>query len=128
MGKKLHVVKKQREYGVQGYFNWEYGKFMDILSGLGCYVAQEDENYDFFEIPLKDYENAMSILKQWKDNKEISIEEMEPYYGEQVYFDLDSVKTKMDAIKLDLDPLLKIMEDFYEERDKDSNWIQFEAW
>lgn len=128
MGKRLHVVKKQREYGVHEYFNWNYDQFADILSDLGCFVEQNDENSDFFEIPLQEYENAISILKQWKENKEISTDGMETYSGDQVSFDLDSVKENMDDLKLDLDTLLKIMEDFYNECDKASNWIQFEAW
>ena len=129
MGKRLHVVKQQREYGGHEYFNWNYQQFADILSNLGCYVSTDDEFVcDFFEVPLKDYENAMSILKQWKENKEISTDGMETASGDQVCVYLDSVKDLMDLIEIDLDTLLKIMEDFYKERDKSSDWIQFEAW
>lgn len=115
MGKRLHVVKKQEEYGSAEYFNWKYNEFANLLSALGCYVCSIDEhNLERFDVETKEFEKAMEYVKQIKDGKtdfeDIDIEDLN--FGE-----LGGI-----------DNVLEAMEVFYKQRDKETGWMTFVAW
>ena len=142
MGKRVHVVKKQREYGKSEAFNWAFEEFKDLLSSLGCYVCEQDEYSSDFELSCNDYERAMTIftriIEAQKKNKDMDLNDID-------FSDLASPEDTSDWEKFDpdkydfndvidnakslegysMDEILEIMQDFWEERDKNSSWIQF---
>lgn len=138
MGNRVHVVKKQREYGKSCAFNWAYEEFKTLLRDLGCNVCEQDEYSSDFEMEVDDYSRAMKILQRIKDNPD-----MDPNYidfsdfkssddtPEWAAFDPDDYDFNdvlSDIEKLEgysIDDILDIMQTFYDERDKNSGWIQF---
>ncbi len=150
MGKKLHVVKIQREYGSTDAFNWCFDKFRKLLDVLGCNVCADDESSDFWEMTKDEYKRAITILKMMKDvpmdgDYKEQKEKIDQIYNSEKYQELFSndecilsittddieLHDVIDSVKnidIDLDELISIMESFLNEADKKSNWIQFEAW
>lgn len=152
MGKRLHVVSKQRDFGNTEAFNWCFDKFRDLMGDLGCNICSEDEFSDFWEMTKDDYKRAIAILKLMKDVplgkcdyskqremidhiensdefKKLFVEDEESYCtvsAEDV--NLNDVVVSLNDLDIDLDELLGIMESFLKEADKKSDWIQFEAW
>jgi hypothetical protein len=142
MGNRVHVVKKQREYGDSEAFNWAFKEFKDLLSSLGCDVCEQDEYSSDFEMSCEDYERAMTILKRiikaQKKDKDMDLNDID-------FSDLASPEDTPDWEKFDpdnydfndvidnaeklngysLEEILKIMQTFWKERDKKSSWIQF---
>jgi hypothetical protein len=150
MGKRLHVVKRQREYGCTEAFNWCFDKFRKLLDVLGCNVCADDESSDFWEMTKDEYKRAITILKMMKDvpmegDYKEQKEKIDQIYNSEKYQELFSndecilsittddieLHDVIDSVKnidIDLDELISIMESFLNEADKKSNWIQFEAW
>ena len=150
MGKRLHVVKIQREYGCTEAFNWCFDKFRKLLDVLGCNVCADDESSDFWEMTKDEYKRAITILKMMKDvpmdgDYKEQKEKIDQIYNSEKYQELFSndecilsittddieLHDVIDSVKnidIDLDELISIMESFLNEADKKSNWIQFEAW
>ena len=62
MGNRVHVVKKQREYGSTDAFNWAFEEFKYLLTSLGCNVCEQDDYSSDFEMTCDEYERAMTIL------------------------------------------------------------------
>ena len=144
MGNRVHVVKKQREYGNSEAFNWAFEEFKDLLSSLGCNVGEQDEYSSDFEMSCEDYERAMTILKRiikaQKKDKDMDLNDID-------FSDLASPEDTPDWEKFDpdnydfndvidnaeklngysLEEILKIMQTFWKERDKKSSWIQFSS-
>ena len=150
MGKRLHVVKIQREYGSTDAFNWCFDKFRKLLDVLGCNIYSKDEYSDFWEMTKDEYKRAITILKMMKDvpmdgDYKEQKEKIDQIYNSEKYQELFSndecilsittddieLHDVIDSVKnidIDLDELISIMESFLNEADKKSNWIQFEAW
>lgn len=144
MGNRVHVVKKQREYGNSEAFNWAFEEFKDLLSSLGCDVCDTDDYSSDFEMSCEDYERAMTILKRIikakKKDKDMDLNDID-------FSDLASPEDTPDWEKFDpdnhdfndvidnaeklngysLEEILKIMQTFWKERDKKSSWIQFSS-
>ena len=142
MGNRVHVVKKQREYGNSEAFNWAFEEFKDLLISLGCNVCEQDEYSSDFEMSCEDYERAMTILKRiikaQKKDKDMDLNGID-------FSDLASPEDTPDWEKFDpdnydfndvidnaerlngysMEEILKIMQTFWKERDKKSSWIQF---
>ena len=150
MGKRLHVVKRQREYGRTEAFNWCFDKFRDLMDDLGCNVCADDEFSDFWEMTKNDYMRAIAIIKIIKD-KNVPVdgdykdqqEKIDQIYNSEEYqelfdnedcqigyddIDLNDVIGSIKNLDIDLDELIIIMVSFMDEADKKSDWIQFEAW
>jgi hypothetical protein len=142
MGNRVHVVKKQREYGNSEAFNWAFEEFKDLLRDLGCDVCEKDEYSSDFEMSCDDYERGMKILKRIKkalkkdenfDLNKLDFSDLK--YGDDepdwCSFDPDNYDwndVKDDVKKLNdysIDEILEIMQTFWKERDKKSSWIQF---
>ena len=142
MGNRVHVVKKQREYGNSEAFNWAFEEFKDLLSSLGCNVYEQDEYSSDFEMSCDEYKRGMEILKRIKkalkkdenfdlnklDFSDLKSGDDDPDW---CFFDPDNYDfndVKDDLKKLNdysIDEILKIMQTFWKERDKKSSWIQF---
>lgn len=144
MGNRVHVVKKQREYGNSEAFNWAFEEFKELLSSLGCNVCEQDEYSSDFEMSCEDYERAMTIfariIEAHKKDKDMDLNDID-------FSDLASPEDTPDLYKFDpdnydfndviynaeslegysMDDILKIMQTFWEERDKNSSWIQFSS-
>ena len=142
MGNRVHVVKKQIEYGKSGYFNWAVEEFKDLLSSLGCNACALDEYSSDFEMPCDEYERAMTILTRIieakKKDKNMDLNDID-------FSDLASPEDTPDWEKFDpdnydfndvidiaknlqdysMEEILENMKTFWEERDKNSSWIQF---
>ena len=142
MGNRVHVVKKQREYGKSEAFNWAFEEFKDLLSSLGCNVCEQDEYSSDFEMTCEDYERAMNILTRIieakkKDNNmdlndidfsDLASPEDTPEWENFDPDNYDFNEVIDNAKRLEgysMDEILKIMQTFYDERDKTSSWIQF---
>jgi hypothetical protein len=142
MGNRVHVVKKQREYGNSEAFNWAFEEFKDLLRDLGCNVCEQDEYSSDFEMSCDDYERGMEILKRiikaLKKDKEIDLNDIdfsdlksdddEPDWCsfDPDNYDFNDVKDSVDKLNgYSMEEILKIMQTFWKERDKKSSWIQF---
>lgn len=142
MGKRVHVVKKQREYGKSEAFNWAFEEFKNLLSSLGCNVCEQDEYSSDFEMSCEDYERAMTILKRiieaQKKDKDMDLNDID--FSDLASPEDTSEWERFDPANYDfnyvikiaaslngysMEEILKIMQTFWEERDKNSSWIQF---
>ena len=122
MGKRLHVVSKQREYGKSEGFNWKFEEFKDFLEDLGADVCAVEDCTDEFECDEYSYKKILDILKDYKENGMTDkVKEFfnEKYKETKFINDLDNLGG--------LDEVVDIMQRFYDERDKNSEWIQFVA-
>jgi lipid II:glycine glycyltransferase (peptidoglycan interpeptide bridge formation enzyme) len=151
MGKRLHVVKKQREYGSTEAFNWCFDKFRDLIDNLGCNTCSEDEYSDFWELTKEEYKRAINILKLMKDvpfkgNYSEQAKKIDQIIASEKYqklfsanydddcsitaedIDLYDVVKSLNDLDIELNELISIMNGFLKEADKKSDWIQFEAW
>ena len=144
MGNRVHVVKKQREYGSTEAFSWKFEEFKGLLSSLGCNVCEQDEYSSDFEMSCEDYERAMTIfariIEAHKKDKDMDLNDIDfsdlaspedtpewcsfdPYY----YDFNDVIDNAKDIEGYSMNEILKIMQTFWEERDKNSSWIQFSS-
>jgi hypothetical protein len=122
MGKRLHVVSKQREYGKSEGFNWKFEEFKDFLEDLGADVCAVEDCAEEFECDEYSYKEILDMLKDYKENGITDkVKEFfnEKYKETKFINDLDNLGG--------LDELIDIMQRFYDERDKNSEWIQFVA-
>ena len=142
MGNRVHVIKKQREYGASEAFNWAFEEFKDLLTSLGCNVCEEEECSSDFEMSCDEYERAMTILSRIieakKKDKDMDLNDIdfsdltspedtpdwESFNPNEYDFNevIDNVKS---LNGYSMEEILKIMQAFWEERDKNSSWIQF---
>jgi len=134
MGCRVHVIKKQREYGNSEAFNYKIEEFSDLLSELGCEVCAQDDCSDFFEVSCEHYKNAIKVLKLFKKNttEETFEKACEKAFNNKDYTNIGLREDIEDCIETlcveSVDEMIDIMETFYRERDKKSAWIQFEMW
>ena len=118
MGKRIHVIKKQEEYGDFEAFNWKQEEFFNLLSSLDCYLGGTDDySYDRVEIFVPEYEIAINYLKDIRDGK-----------TEFENIDILQVQEALDALNYGIDDVINYMEKFYEERDRSSDYIMFVSW
>ena len=142
MGNRVHVIKKQREYGKSGAFNWAFEEFKGLLTSLGWNVCAEDECSSDFEMSCDDYDRAMTILSRIieakKKDKDMDLNDIDfsdltsPEYTpdwesfDPNEYDFNKVIDNVKSLNgYSMEEILKIMQDFWEERDKKSSWIQF---
>jgi len=127
MGHRVHVVKKVEEYASVEGFNYQQNEFETLLNALGCYVNDDEEgNPDRFETPTGDYEKALASFRAYMNGEEM------PEDSDADDLDVDDAvealtyenETHEEAVKR----ILKLMEDFYESRDKDHDWMIFVSW
>lgn len=115
MGKRVHVVKKQEKYGDSEAFNWKQDEFIDLLESLNCQIDNNED--DRFEVLAEEYECAINYLKDIKAGK-TDFDEIDLLEFNEALEDLD----------YSIDELIEVMEEFYDERDKDSDYIIFVSW
>lgn len=132
MGCRVHVVKKQREYGNSEAFNWKYSEFYSMLSNLGCNVYSPDDmgESNFAEMQVSEYRAALNILESLRDGKEIDDADLTALNMSAEDFNADikdNVMQYIESLGYELKDLCVVMEQFYEQRDQNSDWIQFEA-
>ena len=142
MGNRVHVVKKQREYGSTDAFNWAFEEFKYLLTSLGCNVCEQDDYSSDFEMTCDEYERAMTILKRiidaHKNDKDMDLNDIDfsdlassedtsdwDYFNPDDY-DFNHVIECAEKLEgYSIDEILEIMKIFWEERDKNSSYIQF---
>ena len=124
MGKRVHVVKKQVVYGGTEAFNWKFEEFYQFLNMFTDEITYDDYNMDNYEIPVADYKEALDFVKRYfkadTDKKRSRV-------CRGIILE-DDFKEAFGAMETTPERLLEVMQNFYEERDKHSNWIQFHAW
>lgn len=137
MGCRVHVVSKQREYGDSEAFNYACDKFSELLEKLGCTLSSDTlDRSSFIEVPVSEYKRAIKIMERIIDtdsNKlkdEIDLSELKSDDFDPDTIDLQVIVAYIKELGYYNDPyrLLMVMIDFYNERDMNSNYIQFEAW
>ena len=124
MGKRVHVVKRQPEYGNTEGFNWKYGEFHLFLALLSDNVTGDyfDESW---EMPAEDFKRIIDFVKKFiKTNTDEKLDELCDEYGIEKEEFVDAVYD----METTTPKLLETLKGFYKERDKHSNWIQFHAW
>ena len=124
MGKRVHVLKKCPEYGSEG-FNWKQQEFKDLLDCLGC-CTSGDDYADEFDCNLKNYENALSIIKLYKESGECDLLK-KMLSDAECCESVDSIKERIESLG-DIDEVISTMEDFYNSRDKSTDYIMFSCW
>ena len=127
MGKRIHIVKKVEEYASVEGFNYQQDKFESLLNALDCYVHEYEEgNADRFEVPTDEYEKALEAFKAYAKGEEMPEDsDVDPELVDEAVKDLAyEVETHDETVKR----ILKLMEDFYEFRDKDNDWMIFVSW
>lgn len=123
MGKRLHVVSKKREYGKSEGFNWKFEEFKNFLDDLGADICGADDWGDEFECDEYSYKKILDTLKDYKENG--MTDKVKEFFNEKY----EETKFINDLDNLGgLDELIDIMQRFYDERDKNSEWIQFVAY
>jgi hypothetical protein len=145
MGCRIHVVKRQREYGETSSFNYGMEEFVNLLSNLGCDVSQAEGDYYFCEAEVEKFKRAIKVFESYikhivdGDNnkkaflsslKKLNIAEEDVWYNEEDFFEsMTYILTYLEK-EDNYDPkyLLGVLKDYLKERDKKSNWIQFEMY
>lgn len=136
MGCRVHVIKRQRDYGNSEAFNYGIDGFKDVLSNLGCDVCTQDGCDDFFELKFDEYNRALDVLKNIAKHGSVDWEKLNKKYPiENKYYDkfedmcdVDDALESIEALGCDVPNMVEIMELFKSQRDKKSDWIQFEMW
>jgi hypothetical protein len=122
MGKRVHVVKKQEEYGSTAAFNWKNEEFKSLLNALGGDVCESDDyGYsDRWEISVSDFEKAMHNLELYINGENLDDE----------CVDMDDIESAIKGFEYDdaAEYVMDCMKGFYKERDMDSSWMIFVAW
>ena len=136
MGCRVHVIKRQRDYGKSEAFNYGIEDFKDVLSNLGCDVCTQDGCDNFFEVTFDEYNRALDVLKNIEKYGSVNWEKLNKKYPiENKYYDkfedlcdVDDALESIEALGCDVPNMIEIMELFKSQRDKKSDWIQFEMW
>jgi hypothetical protein len=123
MGKYVHVVAKREVYGSAEGFNWKQEEFKDLLFSLNCPVQEEDfEGYcDRWECLKANFEGAIETLKAYANGEEIS----EECGKDEIESSLYSLGAEY---VVDPSPVIKLMETFLEQCDKNCDYVIFVAW
>ena len=124
MGKRLHVVKRQEEYGSYETFNWKWEEFHSFLDLVGCYCCGETYD-DRFDCLAESYKFALDALKSYQKSGEKS--KKFKALLEENYITEEELLECVEVLG-GLDHVIEAMQTFYKERDKKSMYIQFVAW
>jgi hypothetical protein len=124
MGYRVHVVKRQEEYGDREGFNWSQEEFDTLLNSLGC-NTNPSEDYSRNECYAEEYKTALKILKAYK--KHGRTPETEKLWDE-ADADMDEAIDLIGTLFNSIDDAIEILQDYYDERDKKSDWIMFVSW
>ena len=117
MGKRLHVVSRQEEYGNTEAFNWAWNDFKELLTALGCQVYESEEYSDRFEVEVSEYEEAMEKFDKFLNSGGLDDEMIEEI--EQCVLIMNEQKS--------CQWILDDMKAFYDERDKNEVYMTFVA-
>lgn len=126
MGKRIHIVEKVEEYASVEGFNYQQSEFVSLLNALGCYVSVDEGDSDRFEVSTEDYEKALASFKAYMNGEEMpedsDADDLDIEYRVSKLTNED--ETQKEAEKR----ILELMEDFYESRDKEHDWMIFVSW
>jgi hypothetical protein len=134
MGKRVHTLTKRIvEYSDYEGFNWKYNEFQQLLETLGCSTCPDSSEFpDDFEVDVKQYENALNVLKTNKDKLltdtyQIEINESTEASSDEIVeaindcFDSELTEEKR------IQSVIEDMEAFFEKADKHDGYIYFSA-
>ena len=138
MGKRVRVIQKHATYGTTEAFNWKYTQFSDLLATLFCEVfyTNNDEYSDNFECEFSQYDNALTMLKDYQEHgrDKAKLEELYRKNSEKenAFTDDDANATYDEIDKLlqelgGLENVIKAMQHYKDERDKECHYISFQA-
>ena len=126
MGKRIHVVEKVDEYASVEGFNYQQSEFESLLNALGCYVSVDEGDSDRFEVSTEDYEKALTSFKAYMNGEEMPEDSDADDLG--VEYAVKALTNENETQKEAEKRILQLMEDFYESRDKDHDWMIFISW
>lgn len=117
MGKWVHVVSRIEEYGDIEFFNWGQEEFKALLTSLECYVIENEEFSDRWEVEKYEYKRAIKFLKEYKEKG--CIKELE---------DDSDFKAAFKSLGFSTSNLIFAMESLLNQSDKNSDWLIFVAY
>ena len=91
----------------------------------------EGGQFNFAEMKVDEYRAALNILESLRDGKEIDIADLIALNMSAEDFNADikdNVMQYIESLGYELKDICVVMEQFYNQRDQNSDWIQFEAW
>ena len=122
MGYRLHVVKRQEQFGDIEAFNWKNNEFADLLSTIGCGVCG-DNPYDRFECLKSEFRNAIGIVKLYSEKGNLTEDDLSATGIDPECVDIDDINEILSSTKDDLGytpkELAGVMEQFLSESDPD---------
>ena len=124
MGKRLHVVKKQVQYGNNEAFNWCFQDFHRLMCLFSNEVSGEGYDDDW-DMPVEDYKKAMDFIKKLGKTEGCN---KRKELAENANIDYDELMSYIHALQSKEGELLSDMQAFYRQRDKHSYYIAFSAW
>ena len=127
MGLRVHVVKVREKYGDSEAFNYGVNDFISLLNMLDVSLNQMDSEYETrrFECVKEDFNNALDILKEYKESGELK--DFDDYDKEDIDKYIIALSGNEDFNKC-LEYVIECMEDFLDECDKNSEWMEFVVW
>lgn len=133
MGFRVHVISKRAEYGDSEAFNWANEEFKDLLRNLGCTISEDSEDgySSNWETLVSGYEIAMGILEKMANGDSVDgYTFTNPETDEEIEICEDDVKDSIKEVGYEnrISDLLDTLRTFYNERDKNCDWIMFSAW
>ena len=135
MGCRVYVVKKHAEYGNFCGFNWQKDDFRQLLDDLGANMCGEEYG-DNYECEVYEYKKALKTVARfarYTKNKEAGHKD-KFHDRKKLLAALGEVDWTLKDLTKSIkelggaDEVLKTMRGFYVERDRNSDYISFEAW
>ena len=135
MGCRVYVVKKHAEYGNFCGFNWQKDDFRKLLDDLGANMSGDEDGYNY-ECEVYEYKKALKIVARFARYEKTKQARRKNKFNDRTKLlaslsDVDwTLKDLTKSIKElgGADEVLKTMRGFYVERDRNSDYISFEAW
>ena len=126
MGKNVHVIKRVQQYGCEG-FSWKKDEFRDLLDSLGCETNGE-YGEDEFECEVSLYEEAMDLLFDYTEfgGSDSVIEKFNEKGLD--YNDFIKALSSLGSLAIDAKYVWGQMRKFYDDRDKEWDFICFSCW
>ena len=133
MGYRVHVIRRQPEYGHCGAFSYKYEDFKNLLSALGCDICGTDDMVcsPRWEVSAKEYAQAIKLLAKLNKGEHINGQHVTSDCGRETIIDekkILNIITNKYLLGDTLEDVLETMEIFEKERDHTSDYVMFDCY